>query len=144
MFAKRYGHYSQADFDNRSPVFLQFLDCVHQIWHEMCCEFEFNDKLLVFIAEEVQNCKYGDFFFNCESERIKNEVRDKTFSVWTTIELHKDDYFRNPSYVGSLENMSRIQQVPVLEYHKLRFWREYFCRYSESKENEEDYMPDAQ
>lgn len=67
----------------------------------MSAEFEFNDKLIVFIAEEINNCKYGDFFFNCEQERLKNEVRDKTFTIWLTIDLHKE-YFKNPFYVGSI------------------------------------------
>jgi hypothetical protein len=29
MFSRRCGHFSSKDTDNRSPVFLQFLDCVH-------------------------------------------------------------------------------------------------------------------
>lgn len=53
----------------------------------MSGQFEFNDKLLVFLAEELYNCKYGDFFFNCEQERIRNELRDKTFTIWFTIDL---------------------------------------------------------
>lgn len=97
----------------------------------MTAEFEFNDKLIVFIAEEINNCKYGDFFFNCEQERLKNEVRDKTFSMWLTIDLHKD-YFKNSSYVGSIEKGTRVIRLPIVEYEKLRFWREYFCRYTEN------------
>ena len=33
MFAKRCGHYSAGDLNNRSQIFIQFLDCVHQLWH---------------------------------------------------------------------------------------------------------------
>ena len=78
----------------------------------MSGQFEFNDKLLVFIAEEVYNCKYGDFFFNSEQERLKNELRDKTFTIWFTIDLHKE-FFKNPTYVG-LKNAKRVTQLPVV------------------------------
>ena len=70
MFAKRCGHYSAGDLSNRCQVFIQFLDCVHQIWHRMSGQFEFNDRLLTFLAEEVYNCKYGNFLFNCEFESL--------------------------------------------------------------------------
>jgi hypothetical protein len=65
---------------------VQFLDCVHQIWHQMPCEFEFNDKLLTFIAVELHNCKYGDFFFDCERERFESGLRDKTFTLWYAVD----------------------------------------------------------
>jgi hypothetical protein len=104
----------------------------------MSAEFEFNDKLIVFIAEELHNCKYGDFFFNCEHERMRNEVRDKTCTMWLAIDLHKE-YFKNSGWVGSLQKMARVTNLPITDYHKLRFWREYFCRYNESQEREEDF-----
>jgi hypothetical protein len=51
MFGRRCGHNSASDYGNRSPVFIQFLDCVHQIWHMMPSEFEFNTEIILFIAE---------------------------------------------------------------------------------------------
>jgi hypothetical protein len=52
----------------------------------MPCEFEFNDKLLTFIAVELHNCKYGDFFFDCERERFESGLRDKTFTLWYAVD----------------------------------------------------------
>ena len=105
-------------------------------------EFEFNDKLIAFFAEEIYNCKYGDFFFNCEQERIKNELRDKTFTIWFAIDMQKD-MFKNNFYVG-LDKAKRIWQLPVVSYEKLRYWREYYSRYTEPSYKEDDFMPDAQ
>jgi hypothetical protein len=130
MFQKRSGHHSAQEVGERCPVFLQFLDCLHQIWHQMPGEFEFNDKLITFLAEEVYNCKYGDFFFNCEQERLKNEVRDKTFTVWFAIDLQRD-IFKNNFYVG-LDKAQRIARLPIVEYDRLRYWREYFSKYTEA------------
>lgn len=42
MFGKRYGQNSAVDTGNRSPIFLQWLDCVHQVWNQMPDQFEFN------------------------------------------------------------------------------------------------------
>ena len=69
MFGKRLGNYSSGDLSNRSPVFIQWLDCVHQVWHQAPSEFEFNADLLLFLAETLQNGKYGTFFCNSEAER---------------------------------------------------------------------------
>lgn len=66
MFGKRCGHLNLRDRDNRSPVFIQFLDCVHQIWHQMPSQFEFSDELLVFLAHHTYSCKYGTFLLNCD------------------------------------------------------------------------------
>ena len=65
----------------------------------MSCEFEFNDKLITFIADELHNCKYGDFFFDCEQERMKHDLREKTFTLWFTVDMHRE-FFKNHSYVG--------------------------------------------
>jgi len=108
----------------------------------MSGQFEFNDKLLVFLAEELYNCKYGDFFFNCEQERIRNELRDKTFTIWFTIDLQRE-FFKNPAYVG-IENAARVTQLPVVQIERLRYWKEYFSKYSETQtQTDEDYLPDA-
>lgn len=69
MFSRRLGHNSTQDFSNRSPVFLQFLDCVHQIWHQLPTQFEFGIALIDFIAHHVHSGKYGTFYFNSDQER---------------------------------------------------------------------------
>ena len=63
--------------------------------------------------------------------------------MWLTVDLHKE-YFKNPAWVGSIEKMTRVTCLPITDYNKLRFWREYYFRYNESQEREEDFMPDAQ
>jgi len=45
-FGDRCGHCSE-DINQRSPVFLQWLDCVHQLMRQFPCDFKFNEAFLV-------------------------------------------------------------------------------------------------
>ena len=96
----------------------------------MSSQFEFNDKLLTFLAEELHSCRYGNFFYNNEFERQQMKVAEKTISVWTVVQLHKECFFRNPSFVGE-SRMSRVTSIGHFDSWTLRFWREYFCQFSE-------------
>ena len=50
--------------DQRSPVFLQFLDCVHQLMHQFPFAFEFNDRFLCDLSYHAHSCQYGTFLCN--------------------------------------------------------------------------------
>ena len=44
------------------------------------------------------------------------------------MELKKDKEFRNAYYVGP-KFLTRLTQIPVTDYFKLRVWKEYFYCY---------------
>lgn len=47
-FADRCGHGENSeDLNERCPVFLQWLDCVHQLQRQFPCSFQFNEAFLV-------------------------------------------------------------------------------------------------
>jgi myotubularin-related protein 1/2 len=70
QFAARSGHArSDVSNDQRSPVFLLWLDCVWQYTRQFPTECEFNEKLLLALADHVYSCKYGTFMFDCERQR---------------------------------------------------------------------------
>ena len=47
--------------DERSPVFLQFLDSLHQVLLQFPTAFEYTDHLLLFLADHVSSCLFGNF-----------------------------------------------------------------------------------
>ncbi len=68
--------------NERSPVFLQFVDCVYQLMHQFPTHFEFNELFLISIVDELLNCRFGNFLFNSERERMAADVPHRTFSIW--------------------------------------------------------------
>lgn len=60
------GHFKgdKQDTDERSPIFIQWIDCVYQLVKQFPNSFQFNIKLLTFLAHEVYTCKFGTFLFD--------------------------------------------------------------------------------
>lgn len=72
----RLGHYDRNyKEEQRSPVFIQYLDCVRQLLIQFPLHFEYNQELLLFLAEEVYLNKYGTFLGNCERDRDNLQVK---------------------------------------------------------------------
>uniref|UniRef100_A0A0A9Y770 phosphatidylinositol-3,5-bisphosphate 3-phosphatase n=3 Tax=Lygus hesperus TaxID=30085 RepID=A0A0A9Y770_LYGHE len=124
-FQQRIGHgdnnHSDAD---RSPVFLQFIDCVWQVTQEFPNAFEFNDCFLITIVDHLYSCRFGTFLYNSEKERVTNQVKQKTISLWSHVN-GTIDLYKNPLYFAQ-------QQVlrPVASMRHIRLWRGLYCRWN--------------
>jgi myotubularin-related protein 1/2 len=95
-----------------SPVFLQWLDCVRCVQRHYPAAFEFNEALLVFLAEHVFSCRYGTFLFDSERELIAAGARERTLSVWSFV----------------LENASRFIVPECVPVHGVRLsWSMFLC-----------------
>ncbi len=97
----------------------------------MSCQFEFNSEMLLFLAEHLYSCKYGTFFYNSEIERLSKRLRTETVSIWLEINLRRDTDFKNP-YFNPIQQLTTITRIPVTCFYKLRVWKEYFFRFTES------------
>ena len=69
QFEKRNGLARKSNEKETAPVFLQFLDCVHQILHQNPSVFEFNLRFLNELAYHINSCRFGDFL--CDSEMVE-------------------------------------------------------------------------
>lgn len=64
-FAQRLGHGDDNHSDNqRSPTFLQWIDCVFQLTRQFPTAFEFNEALLILLIDCCYSCLFGTFLCN--------------------------------------------------------------------------------
>ena len=67
------GHGSDKHSDqDRSPIFLQFIDACWQVLKQNGKVFEFNEKFLLAIVQNMYTNQFGTFLFNNEYEREKH------------------------------------------------------------------------
>ena len=132
QFAKRSGMLEKKNEkeSERSPIFLQFIDCVHQLMVQFPAEFEFNAEYLLYIAKHYNVNLFGTFMFNNEEERFKNKAKETTPSIWTYLLNNKEKYI-NPLY-DSKNCKKRI--TPNYAYYSYKLWTSYFMRNSEYAE----------
>ena len=80
--------FSTSDLNERSPIFLQWLDCVHQLLLQFPCHFEFNLSFLVKLAHHTYSSLFGTFLCNSAFERKEHRVYEQTRSVWNFLKHH--------------------------------------------------------
>ncbi|PSN38099.1 Myotubularin-related protein 3 [Blattella germanica] len=119
-FADRCGHSVGGDDPNeRCPVFLQWLDCVHQLLNQFPCSFEFSQAYLVKLAQHTYSNLFGTFLCNSTQERTSLKVAERTFSVWK--------FLKTPNFRNHLYNTSRDQVLwPSCNVRDLLLWSEVY------------------
>lgn len=73
-FNDRCGHGKKWPSNEWSPIFIQWLDVIHQIQLQFPDEIEFNEDFLCFIAENIHNCLYGNFLYNTAKDRMEHDL----------------------------------------------------------------------
>eukprot|EP00794_Sanderia_malayensis_P018024 gene18024-19829_t len=68
--------------NQRSPVFLQFLECVWQIMQQFPDAFEFTSKYILIVAEHTNSGWFGNFLCDSVKERESRNVMRATVSLW--------------------------------------------------------------
>jgi hypothetical protein len=111
----------------------QYLDCCRQLLIQFPMHFEYNEQMLMFIAEEIFTHKYGTFLVNCERERDMLKIDKKTESIWTYVLLHKER-FTNKFY--QKDAMPKIiSEVPITSAFTMSEWRELHFKWSKQATN---------
>lgn len=126
-FGDRCGHQENTDdVSEQCPVFLQWLDCVHQLLKQFPCLFEFNEAFLVGaiccrlpvcalpsggahgsvvcvqvkLVQHTYSCLYGSFLCNNARERQARNIYKRTCSVWSLLRGGNKN-FQNFLYIPS-------------------------------------------
>jgi len=119
---------ASPDPNERAPIFLQWLDCVHQLLLQFPCNFEFNLSFLVKLAQHTYSSMFGTFLCNSLSERRRYAVSEKTRSVWDYVEHHHVK-FRNFLYENRKSNLSKEAVDPLwprCEVRDLLLWKDVY------------------
>ncbi|XP_061596104.1 myotubularin-related protein 4 isoform X2 [Cololabis saira] len=117
-FGDRCGHQENSDdVSEQCPVFLQWLDCVHQLLKQFPCLFEFNEAFLVKLVQHTYSCLYGTFLCNNSREREAKNVYKRTCSVWSLLRTGNKN-FQNFLYIPSHDMVLQ----PVCHTRALQLW----------------------
>ncbi|KAM8864943.1 phosphatidylinositol-3,5-bisphosphate 3-phosphatase MTMR3 isoform 3-T3 [Synchiropus picturatus] len=117
-FADRCGHGENSeDLNERCPVFLQWLDCVHQLQRQFPCSFEFNEAFLVKLVQHTYSCLFGTFLCNSGKEREDRHVQERTCSIWSLLRS-ANRTLRNMLYSPHSESVLH----PVCHVRNLMLW----------------------
>uniref|UniRef100_UPI0037E7DC76 myotubularin-related protein 3 isoform X6 n=1 Tax=Semicossyphus pulcher TaxID=241346 RepID=UPI0037E7DC76 len=117
-FADRCGHGENSeDLNERCPVFLQWLDCVHQLQRQFPCSFEFNEAFLVKLVQHTYSCLFGTFLCNSGKEREDRHVQEGTCSVWSLLRP-ANRTLKNMLYSSHSETVLH----PVCHVRNLMLW----------------------
>ena len=122
--------------EQRSPIFIQWLDVVHQLLYQFPNAFEFNQDLLIYLGKVCGTNMFGTFLFNSDKERVKYEAKNKTVSVWTDV---KNNFSRYVNYFYNPENITQIIKPNIAPY-SLDFWDEFFMQHAGYVENRITYL----
>ena len=116
----------QSKKDERSPIFVQFLDTVYQVMRQFPWAFEFTHELLLEFATHVSSGRFGDFFGNCEQDRDQAELWIRTGSFFKYLkEIWSTRIYSNPGYV-----ITRAVLRPRFAVKDIVLWDELYCRFS--------------
>ncbi|CAF3377579.1 unnamed protein product [Rotaria socialis] len=123
-FGDRCGHGVGANDPNeRSPVFLQWLDCVYQLFIQYPIGFEFNEMFLLKLALHTYTCLYGTFLCNTNRERIDVELETRSLSIWGLLNI-KSTQFTNHLF----DEKSKEVLYPTYSVRDLRIWSNLYLR----------------
>jgi hypothetical protein len=106
---------------------------VFQLICQFPTKFQFNTKLLLFLAHHVYSCKFGTFLGENDKSRFKEgTIKLMTTSIWTYVNDNIYDFI-NPFFIPSKKPLQ-----PNCDYMALEFWKEHFLVWSEFS----NYQPD--
>lgn len=160
-FSKRLGNLYQPQnengkeqaFDGESPLFLLFLDCVHQLLRQYPQKFEFNEQFLILLIDCSYSSLFETFLFDSEAECKTLTEKAQLVTTWDFIStniptLKFNTVLNNPAYkleesdnvllddqeslssVNSSEGQAGIDVLlPSTSLSDLHMWNGFFFRW---------------
>eukprot|EP01129_Flabellula_baltica_P008478 TRINITY_DN3372_c0_g1_i1.p1 TRINITY_DN3372_c0_g1~~TRINITY_DN3372_c0_g1_i1.p1 ORF type:complete len:739 (-),score=151.21 TRINITY_DN3372_c0_g1_i1:4-2220(-) len=123
QFSTRTGFNGKGSSE-RAPIFHQFIECLWQIQEQFPTNFEYNEKLLVFILDSLYNCRFGTFLYDNQKERTQDSIHIRSPSLWTYVLMNREE-FVNIFYEEAVGRLNCTGSEM-----KLKFWEEYYYRWN--------------
>ncbi|KHJ99863.1 DENN domain protein [Oesophagostomum dentatum] len=128
-FSHRANHTISSQNSGITPVFLVFLDAVHQLLEQFPGAFEINDFYLRFLAYHSQSAFFRTFLMDCESERVHLEQlvpetgEGHRGCIWLYIKekISRNTIFHNLSYSPDGQGVL----IPACSVAALGIWTFY-------------------
>ena len=136
-FTKRCAH-TRGELKEYSPIFIQFLDCIWQLTSQFPSHFEFNESLILLIANEVYRCKYGTFISESDKQRSELSLPFRTNSLWEKL-YASPNLYRNPCYDHARSFNIKYLKVQTDRRH-LRIWSKLYCQFCCFKHSSENLV----
>lgn len=127
-FNDRCGHVT-SDSKELAPIFTQFIDSTYQLLQQYPYAFQFNEVFLLTLHDHAHSCQYGTFVGNCEKDRQKFRLSEKTYSFAGYVSKHLNEFI-NPLYRRNVseKEMNEVLQ-PKLAPQSIILWRGLYCRF---------------
>ena len=130
--ALRHPEHSSSE---RSPIFLQWLEACWQVLRQMPRRFEFDERLLLHLADAVSSAQYGTFLFNNDRQRRNADAARRSPSVWGFV-LSKRSQFVNAAYRAPRARGTALR--PRTQQRYLVLWERWWFRGSSSAADSSD------
>lgn len=129
------------------------MDCVWQIGRQFPNAFEFNEHFLITILDHLYSCRFGTFLFSrylipytgywprdvidryvpnhfcSERERVQEQVKQKTVSLWSYTNSQLSLY-QNPLYWAAPNY--QLVLIPIASMRYIKPWKSLYCRWNPS------------
>ncbi|KAF0765430.1 myotubularin-related protein 3 isoform X1 [Aphis craccivora] len=120
-FGHKFADRGQGEDPNeRCPVFIQWLDCVHNVMSQYPCAFEFSKTYLVKLAQHTYSNLFGTFLCNSGAERKRTGIGTATFSVWKHLAASAE--CKNHLYSSQPDNILWIS----CNVRDMNLWRDLY------------------
>ena len=106
-----------------SPIFHQWIDTIYQLTIIFPNSFEFNDRLLILLLDELYCCYFGVFLFSSMKKRIEKNAENFISNFWTYLLDNYSEEIINRNY-----KMKKRPIIPDISNVRLQLWSNFYLK----------------